>query len=117
MTPRIMTPGKRTKNRTIPITKVPSIKELCERLGFQHASLKDTSTFVEASHAWRKSYITSSGVAGTELLLWKDPDVQFNLREMSEKFLEVSNNGEAFWSANRSWNHDSDLTYPENKSK
>ena len=112
-----MTSGKRTKKPSVPITKVPSIKELCEQLGFQHASLKDTNAFMDASHAWRKSYVTTSGLSGTELLLWKDPLVQLDLREMSERFLKVSNNGLAFWSANRSWNHDSDLIYPEEQSK
>lgn len=110
---------KRSKKPSVPITKVPSVKELCELLGFQHASLKDTTFFMNTSHAWRKSFKTSSGLSGPELLQWNDPLVQLNLTEMSERFLEASNNGInnglRFWSSSRSWNQDSDLVLPDDR--
>lgn len=107
--------SKRSKKPAVTLSKVPSVKEICERLGFQHASLKDTNAFTDATHAWRKSYKTSNGTAGTELLLWNELSVQLDLTIMAERFLEDKGNGERFWSPTRSWNHDSDVKYPEDR--
>ena len=115
--------SKTSKKPAVALSKVPSVKELCEKLGFQHASLKETNTFIDASHSWRKSYRTSDGTSGTQLLQWNQPSVQLDLTTMAERFLEnngnVENerNGDRFWSQTRSWNHDSDIQYPEDREK
>jgi hypothetical protein len=112
-----MTSPKRSKKPSITLSKIPSVKELFERLGFQHASVKDENSFHDATHAWRKAFKTSSGRLGPELILWNSPDVQIDLTEMAERFLKDGNNAERFWSPIRSWNHDSDLQYPEDRAR
>jgi len=112
-----MTSPKRPKKPSIPLTKVPSVKELFEGLGFQHASVKEETLFREACHSWRKSFMARSGRAGPELLSWNEGSIQMDLREMAERFLEDGDNAERFWSATRNWNHDSDLQYPEDKTR
>jgi hypothetical protein len=119
----IMGPSNKTSTKpTVALSKVPSVKELCERLGFQHASLKETNSFIDASHAWRKSYKTSDGTAGTALLRWNEASVQLDLKTMAERFLEDKGNedkqnAERFWSPARSWNHDSDVQYPKDRAR
>ena len=102
---------------SISLSKVPSVKELCELLGFQHASLKDTNAFMEATHFWRKSYKTRSGHAASQLILWNESSVQLDLEEMAQKFIEDKGNGDRFWSPDRSWNHDFDLQMPDDKAR
>src|SRR6266536_240518 len=86
---------------SVALSKVPSVKELCELLGFQRASLKDTNKFIEATHSWRKSYITSSGQPASQLLLWNQTSVQLDLDEMAQKFIDDKGNGDRFWSPGR----------------
>ncbi|KAF4626424.1 hypothetical protein G7Y89_g11735 [Cudoniella acicularis] len=103
---------------SVSLSKVPSVKELCELLGFQYASLKDTNTFMELTRAWRKSYQTSSGRPATDLLSWNQSSDQLDLEEMAQKFIDDRGNGDRFWSPNRSWNHgDSDLHFPEDRAR
>ncbi|PMD36850.1 hypothetical protein L207DRAFT_569010 [Hyaloscypha variabilis F] len=103
---------------SLPLSKVPSVRELCELLGFQQASLKDTNTFMEAARAWRKSYHTSSGRPATKILHWNQPSDQLDLEEMAQDFLDKrGGNGERFWSPDRSWNRDSDLQLPEDRAQ
>jgi hypothetical protein len=109
--------GKGSKKPAVTLSKVPSVRELLERLGFQHASLKDTNAFTEATHAWRKSYRTTNGTSGTDLLFWNESPVQIDLTVMAERFLEDKSNGERFWSPSRSWNRESDVQYPEDRSE
>lgn len=105
------------KPSTIPLSKVPSIKQLCEVLGFQHATLKDTNAFMENTRAWRKSYKLTSGRDASRLLRWNDAQEQLDLEELAQKFIDYEGNGERFWGENRSWNHISTLQYPENRAK
>ena len=110
--------SKVPKKPTVALSKVPSVKELCERLGFQHASLKETNAFLDATHTWRKAYrIGGGGTPGTELLLWNQLSVQSDLTIMAELFLVDRDNGDRFWSPTRSWNHDDDVQYPEDRAR
>jgi hypothetical protein len=102
---------------SVPLSKVPSVKELCEQLGFQYASLKDTNRFMEVTRAWRKSYQTTSGRLAADLRSWNEPSDQLDLEEMAQKFIDDRGNGERFWSPSRSWNHDSDLQFPEDRAR
>lgn len=105
----------------VALSKVPSIKELCELLGLQHASLKDTNTFMDSTRAWRKTYQPSSGRLATSLLHWNQASDQYDLKEMAEAFIDnkVGDkvNGEIFWSPSRSWSHGSELQFPEDRAR
>jgi hypothetical protein len=115
--------SKTSKKPAVALSKVPSVKVLCEDLGFQHALLKDINKFIDAAHAWRKSYRTSDGTPGTQLLQWNQPAVQLDLKTMAERFLENNanaeneRNGDRFWSPTRSWNHDSPIQYPDKRAE
>lgn len=101
---------------SIPLSKVPGINELCELLGFQHASVKETNLFMEAIRAWRKGYKTISGRSATMLLDWNVPTDQLELGETAHLFLR-SGNGDKFWSPNRAWMREFDLQYPEDQAQ
>lgn len=104
---------KKSQKPSVPLSKVPSVKELCEQLGFQRASIKDTDTFMDATRAWRRSYKTSKNLPGGDLLRWNDPAVQSELKEMAATFLETGDNSERFWGFSRNWYHPSDIQFPE----
>jgi len=108
---------KRSKKPATSVTKIPSIKMLCDGLGFQHADSKCTATFMSALHSWRKTFKSSSGFDGPELLSWNDPGVQRDLMEMSEGFVRDSNNGERYWGPSRQWKQATDLEFPIEKSE
>jgi hypothetical protein len=108
-----MAPGR--KKSAVALSKVPSIKELCDSLGFERASPIETSVFTDTTHAFRKSYKCSNGSAGSDLTEWYSISVQQELAAMAMKFLTEKGNGERFWSDSRRWKGDGDLTYPEDR--
>jgi hypothetical protein len=108
-----MAPGR--KNHAVALSKVPSVTELCDRLGFERATPIETSVFTDTTHAFRKSYKCSNGSAGASLTDWYSVDVQQELAAMAGRFLTERDNGERFWSDSRRWKEDGDLTYPEDR--
>lgn len=101
--------------RSVPSSKVPSVNELCELLGFQNAPAKETNSFIEALRVWRKSYITSSGRPATDLLDWNCTEDQLDLEETAQGFLNKDVNGDTFWSPSRTWIDAPDLEFPEDR--
>lgn len=99
----------------VALSNVPSVGELCNRLGFENASQKETNTFTEATHEFRKSYKTSDGGAGINLTNWYAIDVQQELTAMATKFVDECGNSERFWSSSRRWKEYGDITYPEDR--
>jgi hypothetical protein len=102
---------------TLSLSKVPSVKKLSEDLGIQHASLKDSTVFMDAIHAFRKSCTTSNGSLVATLVNWNLPSVQKELRTAAVKFLDVNGNGERFWNPTRPWAQPSDLHYPQHRDR
>jgi hypothetical protein len=108
-----MAPGH--EKPAVALSNVPSVKELCDRLGFESASQKETSAFTDATHSFRKSYKTSDGGAGVNLTNWYATDVQQELAAMAVKFLDDCGNGGRFWSSSRRWKEYEDMTYPDDR--
>jgi hypothetical protein len=102
---------------TVSLSKVPSVKQLSELLGIQHASLKDSTVFMDAIHAFRKSCTTIDGSLVSTLVDWNLPSVQKELRTAAVKFLDDHGNGERFWKPTRSWAQPSDLHYPQHRDR
>src|SRR5271163_1243193 len=102
-----MAPGRR-KPAVAP-SKVPSVKELCDGLGFERASPIETSVFTDTTHPFRKSYSCSDGSPGSNLTNWNSIDVQQELTAMAGSFLTERDNGERFWSDSRRWKQEGDL--------
>jgi len=105
--------SKKAQKPAVALSKVPSVKELCEQLGFQRASIKEMDVFLEATRTWRKTYKTSDDSPGSDLLRWNDPIVQLELRWMAEDFVRDNGNGDRFWGPSRNWYDDSDVQFPE----
>jgi hypothetical protein len=102
---------------TVSLSKVPSVKTLCEDLGIQHASLKDSTVFMDAIHAFRKSCTTSNGSLVATLVDWNLPSEQKELRKAAVKFLDDNGNGLRFWNPTRPWAQPSDLHYPQHRDR
>jgi hypothetical protein len=102
---------------TTSLSKVPSVKRLSELLGIQHASLKDSTVFMDATHAFRKSCTTVDGPLVATLVDWNLPSVQTQLRTAAVKFLDDNGNGERFWNPTRPWAQPSDLHYPKDRDR
>lgn len=108
---------------SVPLSKVPSVKQLSELLGFQRASVKDEKLFMDSTIQWRKLFTMSDGRPATELLDWNSPSVQSDLRTVAETFIlqkeknEKNENGIRFWSPSRAWAQESDLMYPNDKER
>jgi hypothetical protein len=106
-----------TPRPTTSLSKVPSVKRLSELLGIQHASLKDSTVFMDATHAFRKSCKTIGGSLVATLVDWNLPSVQTDLRTAAGKFLDDNGNGERFWNPTRPWAQPSDLHYPKDRDR
>ena len=104
--------AKRGQKPSIPLSKIPGVKEICEFLGFQSASIKDTEKFMEATRAFRKTYQPSAGSSNINFLLWKDPLVQYEYRNMAEMFLADGDNSDKYWGSKRYWYSDG-VQYPD----
>ncbi|KAG4427804.1 hypothetical protein IFR05_016713 [Cadophora sp. M221] len=107
---------KRSQKPAVSLSKVPSIKEICESLGFQSASIKDTDKFLDTTRAFRKSYQITPGVTTADLLRWNDAAIQCELRNMAELFLKDGDNGDVYWGTKRYW-YSSGLQYPDDSDR
>lgn len=103
------------KKPAVALSQVPSVKELCNKLGFERATQAETTVFTDTTHAFRKSYRCSNGSTGSSLTEWNSISVQQELTAMAMAFLADRGNGERFWSDLRRWKDDGDLTYPEDR--
>lgn len=105
-------PLQRNKKPSIASSKIPSVGELCEVLGFRHASLKEIDMFLETTRSFRKLYKSSTDMPADDLLRWNEPAVQTELRSISEKFVAHAANGERFWGVDRAWSS-TEVRFPE----
>ena len=102
---------------SLSLSKVPSVKKLSEDLGMQHASVKESTEFMDTIHAFRKSCTTANGSPVAKLLEWNLPSVQEGLRTAAVKFLDDNGNGERFWNPDRPWAQPSDPHYPKQRDR
>jgi hypothetical protein len=105
--------ARRSKKPILALSKVPSVEELCNLLGFKNATPMESSVFTATVHAFRKSYATSDGRSGVDLVDWYNR--QEELGVMAVAFVET--HGYRFWSNSRRWMGEDDVTYPKDKNK
>jgi hypothetical protein len=103
------------KKPAMRLSNVPPINDLCDKLGFQHASFGIVDDFTDRLHMFRKNYKTSGGTPGAELKDWNLAAIQHELSTMALKFLDEAGNGNRFWSETRTWKKDGDFNYPNDK--
>ena len=65
---------------------VPRVKEICDLLGFRASSTRPHHCLTDATHLFRRSYVTATGVSGKDLMVWKSS--QDELKHMAADFLE-----------------------------
>ncbi|KFZ03635.1 hypothetical protein V502_10782 [Pseudogymnoascus sp. VKM F-4520 (FW-2644)] len=88
--------GKKANGKpTVLLSKVPSLRDICDALGFRNS--KEQSAFTDFTHKWRKTYRTSDNRSGTDLIQWKLPKTQDDLTRMANTFLHGVGTGERFW--------------------
>ncbi|KAH7395642.1 hypothetical protein BKA64DRAFT_63542 [Cadophora sp. MPI-SDFR-AT-0126] len=109
-------PPKKSPKPAVSLSKVPSIKELLEPLGFQSAPIKDTDKFLESTRTFRKSYQGQAVNANVNLLQWNDPIVQSEYRNMAKLFLADDDNGDRYWGSKRFW-YSTGLQYPDDSER
>ncbi|KAL2126764.1 hypothetical protein VTI74DRAFT_279 [Chaetomium olivicolor] len=81
---------------------IPSITALRNELDYGDARLPRCAAFYDDTRAFRKKFITSRGVAGTELHDWRSRDGQAALTEMTLAYLDKEGNGSLFWPDDKS---------------
>ncbi|KFY46828.1 hypothetical protein V495_02230 [Pseudogymnoascus sp. VKM F-4514 (FW-929)] len=86
---------KANKKPTVLLSKVPSLRDICDALGFRNS--KEQNAFTDFTHKWRKTYRTSDNRSGTDLIQWKLPKTQDDLTRMANTFLHGVGTGEKFW--------------------
>jgi hypothetical protein len=91
----VMTPTKRKMAAaSVPRTR---ISELRHELDYGDSKLPRCSAFNDDVRAFRKKFLTSSGLRGLELHDWKSSAHQAGLSEMTTAYLDHGGNGSLFW--------------------
>jgi hypothetical protein len=85
-----------------PITQnqIPTVKKICEDLGFGDPLDKPESYLKESTQSWRKQYKTREGTLGRSLIEWRQPRTQIDLKSMTIDYLEKGGYGVKHWPAN-----------------
>lgn len=90
------TTGKKANGKpAVLLSKVPSLRDICDALGFRNS--KEQNAFTDFTHKWRKTYRTSDNRSGTDLIQWKLQKTQDDLTRMANTFLYGVGNGDKFW--------------------
>ena len=78
---------------------IPRGKDLCEELGFSPGSGRQQSKLLESAHSWRRTYRTSRGTLGKDLIDWKSASIRKELETLVGDYLEKGLFGTKFWPA------------------
>lgn len=108
-----------SKTSRSPLTQkqIPQIRELQDKLGFDGTDGRSPTGLRDATHYFRKVYLTSDGTPGTDLKDWKILRTQSELLRMARTFLEDERYGMKFWSASTNSSSKRGLEYPKDSDK
>lgn len=84
-------------NSTTFAAHVPTITVLRDLLQYGDGRLARCNAFNDTMLVFRKNYVTSTGLRGSEIHDWKSAEHQAALTEMSQAFLDRDGNGELYW--------------------
>lgn len=98
-------------------SQIPQIRELQEKLGFDGRDGRSLADLRDATHHFRKEYLTSDGTPGRDLKDWKNSLIQAELLRMARTFLEDKHYGMKFWSASANSSSKRGLEYPKDSDK
>ncbi|KAK5655306.1 hypothetical protein OQA88_5873 [Cercophora sp. LCS_1] len=88
---------RRSMSPKVTVSSIPSITALRRELDYGELKLPRCSAFNDDINAFRKKFITSRGVAGTDLFNWNSKDGQEGLAEITSTYLDEAGNGRIFW--------------------
>ena len=83
----------------IPQNQIPTVKKICQDLGFGFSYDRQEHHLKEASQAWRRQYVTHDAIPGKDLRKWKEAKTQKDLTTMAKDFLEKGGYGKKLWPA------------------
>ena len=108
-----------SKTSKSPLTQsqIPQIRELQDKLGFDSTDGRSPADLRDATHHFRKEYLTSDGTPGRDLKDWKTSRTQAELLRMARTFLEDERYGVKFWSASANSSSKRGLEYPKDSDK
>ena len=98
-------------------SQIPQIRELQEKLGFDGSDGRTPAELRDATHHFRKEYLTSDGTPGRELKDWKSSRTQAELLRMAWTFLADELYGMKFWPASTNSSSKRGLDYPKDGEK
>ena len=97
--------------------QIPQIRELQEKLGFDGRDGRAPADLRDATHHFRKEYLTGDGTPGRDLKDWKTPRTQAELLRMARTFLADEHYGMKFWPASTNSSSKRGLEYPKDSDK
>lgn len=106
-----------TNRRPVAQNQIPKVRELQEQLGFDGTDGRSSADLKDATHHFRREYLTSDGMPGRELKDWKTSRTQTELLRMARTFLEDERYGMKFWSASANSSSKRGLEYPKDSDK
>jgi hypothetical protein len=86
----------------IAAANIPSITSLRNELDYGDLRLPRCAAFCDDTRAFRKKFITSNGIPGTDLHDWRSHEGQAGLTEMTLAYLDREGNGPMFWPDDKS---------------
>ena len=97
--------------------QIPKVRELQEQLGYDGTDGRSPADLRDATHHFRRGYLTSDGTPGRELKDWKTSRTRTELLRMARIFLEDEHYGLKFWSASAKSSSKRGLEYPKDSDK
>ena len=97
--------------------QIPKVRELQKQLGFDGTDGRSPADLRDATHHFRREYLTSDGTPGRDLQDWKTSRTQTELLRMARAFLEDEHYGMKFWSASANSSSKRGLEYPKDSSR
>ena len=107
----------KTSRSPLAQNQIPQIRELQDKLGFDGTDGRSPADLIDATHRFRKEYLTSDGRPGRDLKDWKTPRTQAELLRMARTFLNDEHYGRKFWSASANSSSKRGLEYPKDSDK
>ncbi|EFQ25215.1 hypothetical protein CGRA01v4_06440 [Colletotrichum graminicola] len=98
-------------------TAVPRITTLRQELNYGDGKSFQCQAFYDDLRAYRKKFVSSTGLEGSLLHDWKSRDHQTALGEMTRAFLQRDGNGHRYWPDDETSAHYNGLRYSSDHAK
>ena len=93
------------------VASIPRIGKLREQIDYGDDKINRCDVLKSELNVFRKTFLTSYGVAGCDLWDWKSLETQAGLSEMTDDFLETKGKGAIYWPEDESSPFSNKLRY------